>query len=163
MHLSLQFSSWGIRDSLHTCMSFLRKIYLPGYNIDPQFIQILSVLGLEVVLCPRRALTICTWLLTWFSRTVLHIKHPQILPLRWALLMHCVTLLKGRTCEWNPTVVDDRSFVNTSNKFHLGIEHCPGRRRGKHAALKLIFPSDSCFVLPVPSKIRTPECDIHCG
>ncbi len=46
------------------------------------------------------------------SVTVSRMKQTQILPLRLALLMHCVDFAES----------------------HLGIEHCPGRRQGKHIA-----------------------------
>ncbi len=53
--------------------------------------------------------------------------------------------------------------VNTSHKFHLGIEHFPGRRQGEQVALKLIFPTDLSFVLSISNKMRTPDGDIHRG
>ncbi len=73
-----------------------RKTHSPEYNVDPQFIQILSVLGFGVILCLHRALTIYTWLLPWFSQTVLHILHPQILPLRLAMLRHIINFAEGQ-------------------------------------------------------------------
>ncbi len=68
---------------------------------------------------------------------------------------------KKRTCKRHPSAIDDKSFVNTSYKSYLGVEHCPGRRKGKHLALKLILHTDLCFVMPFHSKIRTYNCDIH--
>ncbi len=101
--------------------------------------QILYILNFEVVLCLCRVLTICTWLLTWFSRAILHIKHPQIIPLSWALLMHCVNFVEGwklrvkSQCCWRYTI---REYIR---KSHLETGHRPDRRQGKRAALKLKF------------------------
>ncbi len=53
----------------------------------------------------------------------------------------CTVLIlqKAGTCEWNPSAVDDTNFLNALFKPYMGFEHCPKRRRGKHAALKLVL------------------------
>ncbi len=41
------------------------------------------------------------------------------------------------------------------------IEHLLGRRERNHVAFELIVLTNYYFVLPVYSKMRTPNCDIH--
>ncbi len=60
------------------------------------------------------------------------------------------------TMSHNPT---RNRYLTWAGDIHKSSIEIP-LRRGKHAALKRVYPTNLHFVLPVPIKMRTPKCEI---